>query len=58
MLPVLCSDKEIRIKGIGERLLVEQADIVCLQEIWLYKDYLYLRQKLQHLMPYNFYFSG
>jgi len=58
MLPIMCKDKDKRIRGIAERLITESPDVVCLQEIWLYRDYLYLKQKLQSVLPYSFYFSG
>ncbi|KAI5820306.1 Endonuclease/exonuclease/phosphatase [Pyronema omphalodes] len=34
-------------------------DIVALQEFWVYADYLNLREKTRHILPYGkFYFSG
>lgn len=48
--------RETRIKALGERLSQNDYDIICLQELWVHSDFLYLQSKLHHYLPFSHYF--
>lgn len=55
----LAQHREARLREIGRQLLDEEADIVCLQEIWAHHDYRAVRRRVRARLPYGkFYFSG
>lgn len=48
-----------RLSHIGDIIANSSYDIVGLQECWAYADYLNIRSKTQHVLPYGkYYFSG
>lgn len=49
---------DLLIKHIKERADAERIDVLCLQEIWVKKDYQYLKRSLQKLLPHSFYFKS
>ncbi|XP_046978892.1 putative neutral sphingomyelinase [Vanessa cardui] len=55
-IPIVSKDRKRRIEAIAEYLLNSPHNIVCLQEIWSEKDYLYLKDRLQSYLPYSYYF--
>lgn len=49
---------DLLIKHIKERTDAERIDVLCLQEIWVKKDYQYLKRSLQKHLPHSFYFKS
>ncbi|XP_077863834.1 uncharacterized protein LOC144348224 [Saccoglossus kowalevskii] len=45
-----------RIADIGEELAKRDLDIVCLQELWSYSDFEYLRDVVKEKFPYSHFF--
>ena len=55
----LSKQREIRIQALGERLSRDDYDVICLQELWVHDDFLYIRSKVQHYLPFShFFFAG
>jgi sphingomyelin phosphodiesterase 2 len=51
--------REVRLRALGEKLATCDYDLICLQELWVYDDYLYIQSKIRYLLPYShFYFAG
>ncbi|EEB11492.1 sphingomyelin phosphodiesterase, putative [Pediculus humanus corporis] len=57
-LPCFSKNKKCRITAIAEYLSSSDLDIVCLQEIWSKKDYLYISKKCFLQLPYSHYFNS
>ncbi|CAH0721530.1 unnamed protein product, partial [Brenthis ino] len=55
-IPVVSKNRKERIEAIAKYLSQASHNIVCLQEIWSEKDYLYLTEKLSENLPYSHYF--
>ncbi|XP_049888179.1 putative neutral sphingomyelinase [Pectinophora gossypiella] len=55
-IPVVSKNRKERITAIVDYLLQSPHNIVCLQEVWSEKDYLYLKDKLKSTLPYSHYF--
>ena len=55
----LSKHREIRLRALGDKLSTSEYDLICLQEIWVYNDFLYVQRKVRHFLPYShFYFAG
>ncbi|CAG9766639.1 unnamed protein product [Ceutorhynchus assimilis] len=55
-LALLSKNRKSRFEAIGEWLLANPVDIVCLQEVWLMRDFNFLQETLIDLLPYSHYF--
>ncbi|KAJ0179484.1 hypothetical protein K1T71_005196 [Dendrolimus kikuchii] len=55
-IPVVSKNRKERVKAIGKYLSESNHNVVCLQEIWSEKDYLYLKETLKTTLPYAHYF--
>lgn len=55
-IPIVSKNRKERIEAIAKYLLNASHNIVCLQEIWSEKDYLYLKKQLQNYLPFSHYF--
>lgn len=55
-IPVVSKNRIERIEAISKYLSEGGHNIVCLQEIWSEKDYLYLKENLKPVLPYSHYF--
>ncbi|XP_072941862.1 putative neutral sphingomyelinase [Epargyreus clarus] len=55
-IPVVSKNRIERMKAIAHYLKNSQHTIVCLQEIWSEKDYIYIKEQLQNVLPYSHYF--
>ncbi|KAI4462472.1 sphingomyelin phosphodiesterase related [Holotrichia oblita] len=55
-LLVVAKDRAQRIRAIGEVLASSDYDVVCLQEVWLEKDFALLKEKAKGSLPYSHYF--
>ncbi|XP_004927793.1 putative neutral sphingomyelinase isoform X2 [Bombyx mori] len=55
-IPVVSKNKKERYEAISTYLLKSEHNIVCLQEVWSEKDYLYLKENLKNVLPYSYYF--
>lgn len=55
-IPIVSKDRKERMKGIAQYLLTSAHNIVCLQEIWSEKDFIYFRDTLKSVLPYSHYF--
>jgi sphingomyelin phosphodiesterase 2 len=49
-------DRPARIKAIAAYLASTSYDIVCLQEIWIYKDYEIVREEVLHNLRFSRFF--
>lgn len=45
-----------RIRAIGEVIAAGEYDVVCLQEVWLERDFALLKEKAKGSLPYSHYF--
>ena len=51
--------REVRMQALGDKLASCGYDVICLQECWVYNDFLYIQTKVRHLLPYShYYFAG
>jgi hypothetical protein len=48
--------REIRLRALGDRLAISDYDLICLQEVWVEKDFQYIQAKVCHFLPYSHYF--
>ncbi|ORY29503.1 inositol phosphorylsphingolipid-phospholipase C [Naematelia encephala] len=55
-LKFISSDRPVRIKAIAEYLASSSYDIVCLQELWIYKDYEIIKGEVQQNLPFSRFF--
>lgn len=55
-IPIVSKNRRERFQAIGDYLRESTHDIVCLQEVWSEKDYLFLKEKLKEKLPYCHYF--
>ncbi|WRT65579.1 uncharacterized protein IL334_002524 [Kwoniella shivajii] len=55
-LAIISKDRAERIKAIAEYLSTSNYDIVCLQELWIYKDYEIVREQLLSNLPFSRFF--
>lgn len=55
-LAFISKDRPARISAIADHLATTNHDIVCLQEIWIYKDYELVRDRVSHTLPYSRFF--
>ena len=55
-LAIISKDRAARIKAIAEYLASSSYDIVCLQELWIYKDYEIIREEVSQLLPFSRFF--
>lgn len=55
-IPVVSKNRIERIEAISKYISEGGHNIVCLQEIWSEKDYLYLKENLKPVLPYSHYF--
>ncbi|XP_030026289.1 putative neutral sphingomyelinase [Manduca sexta] len=55
-IPIVSKNRKERFEAISKYLLESSHSIVCLQEVWSEKDYLFLRDNLKHVLPYSHYF--
>ena len=55
----LSKQRRVRILALAEKLSNSEYDLVCLQELWVFDDFLLLQAKLRHILPYShYYFAG
>ncbi|WVR03926.1 hypothetical protein IAU60_000925 [Kwoniella sp. DSM 27419] len=58
-LAIISKDKQARIRAIAEYIASSNYDVVCLQELWVYKDYELVRQEVTQNLPFSrFFHSG
>ncbi|WWC97082.1 hypothetical protein V866_003959 [Kwoniella sp. B9012] len=55
-LAIVSKDRQVRIKAIAEYLSSSNYDIVCLQELWVYKDFEIVREKVRRNLPFSRFF--
>lgn len=55
-IPVVSKNRKERFEAIAKYLQGSQHSIVCLQEVWSEKDYLFLKESLKNNLPYSHYF--
>ncbi|CAH0669212.1 unnamed protein product [Spodoptera exigua] len=55
-IPVVSKNRTERFEAIAKYLQESSHTIVCLQEVWSEKDYLYLKDCLKSNLPYSHYF--
>ncbi|KPJ10699.1 Putative neutral sphingomyelinase [Papilio machaon] len=55
-IPGVSKNRKERIEAIAKYLMQSSHNIVCLQEIWSEKDYLFLKDSLKEVLPYSHYF--
>ncbi|KAK4687628.1 sphingomyelin phosphodiesterase 2, partial [Tremellales sp. Uapishka_1] len=55
-LAFVSKDRKIRIKAIAEYLASSSFDIVCLQELWIYKDFEIVREEVLQNLPFSRFF--
>ncbi|XP_045763706.1 putative neutral sphingomyelinase [Maniola jurtina] len=55
-IPVISKNRKERIEAIADYLSKAPHNIVCLQEVWSEKDYLYLKEHLRINLPFSHYF--
>ncbi|KAL0273040.1 UNVERIFIED_CONTAM: hypothetical protein PYX00_005815 [Menopon gallinae] len=57
-IPYVSKDKNSRMSAIAKHLLISNLDLVCLQEVWSKKDFLFLSRKCHSQLPYSHYFNS
>ncbi|KAK6626403.1 hypothetical protein RUM43_006714 [Polyplax serrata] len=57
-IPYFSENRKSRITAIAEYLSTSNLDIVCLQEVWSKKDYLFISKKCYTQLPYSHYFNS
>ncbi|CAK1578595.1 unnamed protein product [Parnassius mnemosyne] len=55
-IPIVSKNRKERIQALAKYLINSSHTIVCLQEIWSEKDYLFLKDSLKDILPYTHYF--
>lgn len=55
-IPFISKHLKERMTAIGDVLLSGKYDLICMQEVWNNKDFLYLKKYLKHVLPYSHYF--
>lgn len=55
-LAIISKDRRTRIKAIAEYIGSSNYDIVCLQELWIYKDYEIVREEVLDNLPFSRFF--
>lgn len=55
-LAIVSKDRRTRIHAIADYLASSSYDIVCLQELWIYKDYEVVREAVQRNLPFSRFF--
>lgn len=55
-IPAVSKNRKERIEAIAKYLMQGSHTIVCLQEIWSEKDYLFLKDSIKEVLPYSHYF--
>lgn len=55
-LAFISKDRPPRIKAIAEYLATTHYDVVCLQEIWIYKDFEIVREEVLQNLPFSRFF--
>ncbi|KIR72821.1 inositol phosphorylsphingolipid-phospholipase C [Cryptococcus deuterogattii CA1014] len=55
-LAIVSKDRRTRIQAIAEYLASSSYDIVCLQELWIYKNYEVVREEVQGNLPFSRFF--
>lgn len=53
---MVSKNRKERIEAIANYLSQAPHNIVCLQEVWSEKDYLFLKEQLQANLPFSHYF--
>ncbi|KAG2207380.1 hypothetical protein INT47_006855 [Mucor saturninus] len=57
-LKVVAKQREFRLHAIGDRISSEDYDIVALQEVWMRKDFDYIKAKVGSKLPFTKYFQS
>jgi Endonuclease/Exonuclease/phosphatase family len=58
-LKVLSQHRRLRMRALGDKLATSDYDLLCLQEVWVQEDFLYIQAKVRHFLPYShYYFSA
>ncbi|OCF30492.1 inositol phosphorylsphingolipid-phospholipase C [Kwoniella heveanensis BCC8398] len=55
-LAIISKDRQTRIRAIAEYLASSSYDIVCLQELWVYKDFEVVREHVRRNLPFSRFF--
>ncbi|WVQ73712.1 hypothetical protein IAR50_003292 [Cryptococcus sp. DSM 104548] len=55
-LAFISKDRIQRLRAIAEHIASASYDIVCLQELWVYKDYEMVREEIQSVLPFSRFF--
>ncbi len=55
-LAFVSKDRAIRIQAIANYLAASSYDVVCLQELWIYRDYELVRDAVQSVLPNSRFF--
>ncbi|XP_014781096.1 putative neutral sphingomyelinase isoform X2 [Octopus bimaculoides] len=54
--PVICKDKNFRVKSLAKALSESEYDIILLQEIWCISDFEHLKSVISNKLPHSHYF--
>ncbi|KAI0989045.1 hypothetical protein GJ496_009100 [Pomphorhynchus laevis] len=57
-IPIIAKKKNERLIKIGEELIRKQFDITALQEVWMYSDFIRIRDALKSRYIYAHYFHS
>lgn len=55
-IPYVSKNRRARMEAIAEKLVTENYDIICLQEVWSIDDFKMMKAKTQEQLPYSHYF--
>ena len=55
-IPYVSKNRVNRMNAIADKIISEDYDIVCLQEIWSCNDFRLIRGKIQEKLPHSHYF--
>lgn len=54
---MVAKQREFRLRAIGDRISHEDYDLVALQEVWMRKDFDYIKAKVGTKFPFAKYFQ-
>ncbi|CAH1174062.1 unnamed protein product [Phaedon cochleariae] len=49
-------NRKVRMQAIAEYLAINQYDVVCLQEVWIDRDFFLIKDRVSGVLPYSHYF--
>ncbi|KAI9472404.1 MAG: Endonuclease/exonuclease/phosphatase [Benjaminiella poitrasii] len=57
-LNIVAKKRKFRLNAIADYISQQQYDIVALQEVWMWEDFDYLKEKIEHQLPFTKYFHS